>query len=301
MYPSSVTPTRRIHRQSDANISPHSAPPREHSAEISQNDDDSSSLDELDDAAFDDYTPMELESMLAPRSSLSRSRTYKGRTSTRHKLIKVVNTLQSVGWSVKDFVFAWTGTKSRGSRRKHPVILHNTNIRYPHQRRDQLVTAVNDVIQSTGIGSTFEPHKFEQELQALIQTPYFGEFEHYSITDLDRVELSKATACIHQTAPNWHAFLKRLLDNQRTAAKKSYSSSESHLGTLENRVFTITYVVCHSRARQKSSFFPKTLSVYLIQNGVHRRIIDSLAGLGVCSGYDTANRTVKQIAEEAKV
>jgi hypothetical protein len=78
MYTTLVTSTRRIHRQSDDNISSYLAPPREQSTEFSQNDDDSSSLDELDDAKFINYNPLVPELVQAPQTSHSHSRKFNG-------------------------------------------------------------------------------------------------------------------------------------------------------------------------------------------------------------------------------
>ena len=42
------------------------------------------------------------------------------------------------------------------------------------------------------------------------------------------------------------------------------------------------------------------MGVYLLGSGVKRRVLEVLAGLGVCDGYKYANRLLTEIAQDAK-
>jgi hypothetical protein len=56
-----------------------------------------------------------------------------------------------------------------------------------------------------------------------------------------------------------------------------------------------------SQSKQKSSFFPGMLDIYLAGSGVKRRVVETLSGLGICHSYHTANRLLKKVASNAEV
>ena len=51
----------------------------------------------------------------------------------------------------------------------------------------------------------------------------------------------------------------------------------------------------------RADFFSKVLDVYLQGSGVKRRVVNTLAGLGVCNSYKAGRNLMKQIAERAEV
>jgi hypothetical protein len=68
----------------------------------------------------------------------------------------------------------------------------------------------------------------------------------------------------------------------------------------KQRVYLITAIICRCRARGTANFLPKTLGIYLHGSGVKRRVIEVLAGLGICDSYQPINQMISNIAEYAK-
>lgn len=91
-----------------------------------------------------------------------------------------------------------------------------------------------------------------------------------------------------------------LLSNQR-AHWASYKHTPQAEQLLVKRLFMITSMACHSRAKQQSNFLSSVSDVYLLGSGVKRRFIEVLAGLGVCHSYAQGNRLIRTVADNAAV
>ncbi len=139
--------------------------------------------------------------------------------------------------------------------------------------------------------------KVTHELDCLIKQPYFNQFDHN--IDLDTLDFSRAFSIIEKTAPTWHTMLLRLICNQRAHRSSYIGNTESSMIILSKRLFAITSMICHSRAKQQSNVLSSILALYLIGSGVKRRVIEVLSGLGICYGYHQANRLIRDIAENS--
>jgi hypothetical protein len=137
-----------------------------------------------------------------------------------------------------------------------------------------------------------------EEFGALIQKPYFNRSDHTN--SIDDINFSEAFQIIEETAPEWHAFLKQLLNNTR-AHRSSYATSTDTEEAISKRIFTITSIVCHSRARQQSNYLASTLAAYMMGSGTKRRVLEVLAGLGICHGYRQTRRLTNEVAQESVV
>lgn len=104
---------------------------------------------------------------------------------------------------------------------------------------------------------------------------------------------------IRETAPTWSNILVQLCSNPR-AHWMSYSA-RPQTKDLHRRLFTITSLVCHSRARKRSNYLSSLLDAYLIGSGVKRRVVETLSGLGLCHSYMQGNRLMQKIADHEKV
>lgn len=216
------------------------------------------------------------------------------RVSTQRKLQEVVNTLRRVRWSLKSLLVAWIGAEEDSRKLRVTHRTYGTTRR----RRRAIRKAMDDPrIRSVCQPQSPQPDAFITELDRLIQQPYFGQFDHTA--DLDTLDFDAAFKIIEQTAPTWHAMLISLLSNQR-AHRASYARP-SQPNTILKRLFTITSIVCHSRAKKQSNFLSTVLGTYLVGTGVKRRVIETLAGLGLCQSYHQTNRTMAAIAQEAEV
>jgi hypothetical protein len=66
-------------------------------------------------------------------------------------------------------------------------------------------------------------------------------------------------------------------------------------------IFVITNIVCHSRAKKRSTYLFTMLDVYLIGSDIKRRVIKTLAGFGLCHSYKQGNCLMSQVAQHEKV
>ena len=182
----------------------------------------------------------------------------------------------------------FTGMGSVGQG--NSLLIRHRRYRTPHQRQRALQDALN-----MAPLSPFDT--ISSELNALILQPFFNQFDHTA--NLETVDFGHAFTILQETAPNWHDLLSRLLSNQR-AHWRSYNTSQDDVA-LAKRMFTITSIICHSRARTRSHFFPSVLDIYLIGSGTKRRVIETLSGLGLCHSYTRANQLMGKIASDARV
>ena len=58
---------------------------------------------------------------------------------------------------------------------------------------------------------------------------------------------------------------------------------------------TFFSILCHVQKPQACSNIPTQMSQYLLANGVHKDVIQTLHGMGVCSQYETFIRAVKDL------
>jgi hypothetical protein len=136
-----------------------------------------------------------------------------------------------------------------------------------------------------------------EELRALIQTPYYSQFDHTSV--LKRLNFNNAFQTVEAVAPVWHQLLLTLMSNERVETRKDYPKPD--MERIYRRIFTITSIICSSQASRNSNFFQSLLDIYLIGSGVKRRVIETLSGFGVCHSYKTAGKSLASIAKSARV
>jgi hypothetical protein len=65
--------------------------------------------------------------------------------------------------------------------------------------------------------------------------------------------------------------------------------------------FIITSMLCFSCAKKQCNFFLLILDIYLLRSGVKRRVIETLAGLGICHRYYTTSTILSDLAQHSKV
>ena len=136
-----------------------------------------------------------------------------------------------------------------------------------------------------------------QELDQLVKESPFSMFR--LDMNLEQLDFAQGVAVIKRTAPTWYILLQTLLGNRRQS-RPTYPTHEKWVA-VHRRMFTITSMVCFSRARHNSNTLSSCLDVYLLGSGVHRRVIETLAGLGLCHSYHHANSLMTKVAEYASV
>lgn len=252
---------------------------------------------------YDTYEGEDYEEDMEEREeqeeAINHEMTVEQRKKTQRKLQMIVKTLQRVRWSLKTFLQVWV-TEEKDNQGT-PITIHHHYWRTPRLRQLALKDAVNDTsdipyLQDLYYGPPILS-TLTGEFDRLISTPSFGQFDH--TMDLDRLDFNQAFQSMQDIAPTWHALLIRLLSNQRSHWD-SYSATPD-IDTLAKRLFMITSLVSHSRAKKQSNFLCSILDMYLLGSGVKRRVIETLSGLGICHSYHQANRLIRDIANNAKV
>ena len=251
-----------------------------------------SSDDSSDDSSSDDQMDDENQEPAPYQGSK--------RWNRARKLEAVVNILRQEHWSFAQFLSAWVRADDAGD--KGVTIKHRRYGRVGQRRRALLDAVAEDPQLSQLLGAPME--SFTTELDRLIREPYFATFNRAS--KLEDLDFTVAFRTVQDVAPAWHAILMRMLGNQR-AHRASYRSQKAggqkaeSQDALVRRAYAITSMICFSRAKKRSNFFPSLVDIYLIGSGVKRRVFETLSGFGLCHGYHSANRIMDSIAEEAEV
>jgi hypothetical protein len=171
-----------------------------------------------------------------------------------------------------------------------------------HQTRIRKLVSQDPVLREafgiecdTTTGGQFEA-LVTQELGNLSSQPFFNQFQ-----EEDRAEnigYAGAHNKLEEVAPIWCGFLMRVLQNSR-AHRESYPERKD-LTLIQQKAYLVTSVICRARARKNSNYLAKTLGLYLISSGVKRRVIEVLAGLGICDTYKHLYGLYERIAKKGE-
>jgi hypothetical protein len=137
-----------------------------------------------------------------------------------------------------------------------------------------------------------------QELDNLVGCSFFNAFDHTA--PAEELSFVGAYAQIQSTAPVWASWLSNTLANPRHE-RDHYQMSATYNESLQLRAYLITAIICRARARKTSNYLSRALGIYLLGSGTKRRVVETLAGLGVCESYQCINQLLSCIANEAKV
>jgi hypothetical protein len=214
------------------------------------------------------------------------------RLSRQEKLEAIIETLRRTRWSFEDMIEAWVGAHG-----PQDIRVQHRQYHKQEQRRSVLMNAMQSLAgQGICQDISFEA-RCAAELNMLITRTPFAKFSE-DMT-LSSIDTTHAVSVIEQVAPTWYALLQRLLLNRRQH-RTSYTTQDKH-STVEKRMFAITSMVCFSRAQQASNTLSSCLDVYLVGSGVHRRVVETLHGFGICHSYHHANSLMDRIAAHASV
>jgi len=206
-------------------------------------------------------------------------------TRRRRKLQTIVDAFRQVGWTIDHFIKAWVNEDYELEHRRY-----RTRLLRQKALRRALKSTEYDIADS--IFPTME-----REMDSLIGKTHFGTFK--PTDQLDMIDFQEAFKTIQTTAPMWHKLSTNFLSNAR-AHRKGYAV-QHQTNEIPKRLFTITSIICHSRAKRRSNYFASLLDAYFIGSGVKRRVIDTLSGLGLCHTYVQCNRLMAEIAKNEKV
>lgn len=219
-----------------------------------------------------------------PSQSQGQSSQSGERVSKRAKYQALIYVMKANRWSTRELLQFW---------------LEDNDIKLDHQylRTSQLrQQAFNEAL--AGREAQYSQRlvqQVRQEFNQLAKCQYFNKFNpEPSFSDIN---FEDAVKQIERRAPIWHSFITQVLQNQRAHRDSAPDDSKKNI----KRQFTITAMICHSQRIQTSNFLMTTLSMYLGSSGVKRRVIDTLAGLGICYGYGTTLGLINQLAIKASV
>ena len=122
-------------------------------------------------------------------------------------------------------------------------------------------------------------------------------------SNIENLDFKVAFYTMQDIAPTWHAILLQLLGNQHTHRASYQVRGQKTKGqdTLVRQAYTITSIICSSRAKKQSNFFTSLVDIYLVGSRVKRRVFKTLSGFGLCYNYHLANHIMNSIAKEAEV
>jgi len=204
----------------------------------------------------------------------------------------MVKALRRTNWTFQEFILAWVGVDGN-----QDIRLRHKRYFKQKQRRRVLQEAMRTVV-SYGICKEMRDVEMcEKELNKLIKKGPFSRFS-YSI-DIESLDYTEAIKTMKEVAPTWSALLQTVMRNRRIEHQSSYPST--NMDPVETRMFTVTSIVCFSRAKQTSNILPSCLDLYLLGSGVSRRVIETLAGLGLCHTYHYANGLMDRLSKHAAV
>ncbi|KAI1647509.1 uncharacterized protein F4817DRAFT_336894 [Daldinia loculata] len=150
------------------------------------------------------------------------------------------------------------------------------------------------------------------ELSALVLQPAFSKLEPKSsnkpgdtpcaVKDIYNADwinsaIQSSWTEIQATSPKLSAFLTTILSNQRAGQKSYHDAKIDTTFSNEARAYLIVTLFLGAYAPKQSNFLPLSMGIYLHSNKVPRRVIDTLARFGICSGYKSIMRQLGQKPE----
>jgi hypothetical protein len=228
----------------------------------------------------------------SPRSPSRRNWRFhrsRARLSSRQKFTATLQTWKEQRWGIKAFLKQWVEAEMDSFTRTRRIQLLQEALDQV-EVRTALTTASTD-------GNDLSTETLVKEFNALIGNDFFNKYDHTA--SIEKLDYALAFEVIESNAPTWTFLLTQLMSHQRHSWS-SYGPSKNWQPNKQ-QVYLITAIICRCRARGTANFLAKTMGVYFHGSGVKRRVIEALAGLGICDSYQVVNQMISNIAEYAKV
>jgi hypothetical protein len=136
-----------------------------------------------------------------------------------------------------------------------------------------------------------------RELNGLIDRPFFNQFKEEGRSE--DIQYAGAYLELERNAPIWCGFLMQVLQHSRAHQASYYRRKD--LAPVQQKAYLITSIICKAQATNTSNYLSKTLGLYMISSGVKKRVINVLAGLGICDSYKPLNELYDRIADKGEV
>ncbi|KAF1814679.1 hypothetical protein P152DRAFT_448004 [Eremomyces bilateralis CBS 781.70] len=224
----------------------------------------------------------------SPTKTYRQIKRYTGRRKARpfDKVRETLALWRIQGLNFKEFIRLWLL-----SDRSHGQLGRTARIK-------QFCTVLEEqeIRQSIGdsLAGYYSWQRIFDELDGLSSHQYFNTFDPKTSHEWD-IDSDDIRNVIETYAPEWFAFLDLLLRNCRSHEP----AKRENLGKgIIGQMYMITAVACRSRKRKTSNAFAKNLGLYLISGGTKRRVVETLAGLGLCDTYKHVNDEVSETSSQ---
>ena len=241
--------------------------------------------------AFTSASASDSASISASASESWSRGTYNTRLTSRQKADKILRWMhQEYRWTIKDLI--------RSMVFDDPERLYDPTA---HARSGKLIEAIwgeTDILQKLQEHPSFQKMPEQApplniycgELTALEVTPSFGPYNQ--LLEFDSLNLSHIHQDIKRLAPRLLSLLQSLTAPIRQRTDQADRQSES----LEGCFVILFSILCFTRRRNTCSNLPKLFGLYFQFMGVKRRVLQVLAGMGICETYHTINKLNESIA-----
>ena len=136
----------------------------------------------------------------------------------------------------------------------------------------------------------------EKEFKHLTGKPGFDTYDPTAPADT-LLRASTSLKSIKEFAPIWYHILSNVLIPERG---KQPGRKLKRTGPLQQKLLTMTAIVCNTRRPRMVSCFQHSMGVYLMSSGVKKRVLEVLHGMGICASYPVSNEAYSKVAEAEK-
>ena len=223
------------------------------------------------------------------------------RHTTQQKLDIVIGELGKLRWGVKDFLSALIQMRGRHTVRvQQKQFLDFAYINFPgHGDFDTIVGALRRDRFFQARGLPWAAEILRLEIKALGEDSAFAAFVPPSESaELGSLEpLKDAASTIKRLAPCWLEVIERCRHETRPRDPVATAAAEP-LPT--ERTVLMLASLCHLMRPIKSTNIQTIMGLYMYQGGCRRRVLDTMQRLGLIISYDTLQRRMKSLTDEAQ-
>ena len=217
------------------------------------------------------------------------NKTTTGRKTPRsesEKLKCVLQTFRELNWGIKDFVQAFLMTdlgpgNAIATRRRRFEEALSDNFSAIDRAR---IVPGPDWISLQAVHAEFD---------ALVSNGLEAFSQWSAQLNLDSLHLLAVADELEKRSPLTYKLLSALVRSRR-------DRKESLAEVFRKRIVSLCTIIAFSRGHRTSTVIPYSLGVYLHEKGVQKRVLNVLAGLGICPGYTTILKCVQEVAEHTK-
>lgn len=194
-------------------------------------------------------------------------------------------------WSIKEFLHAYV-TEIAEEQSSDSIQTRVKKLNEAIFDQNEVLKVVEDNWKSLHDTGFISLDQIREEIDTLkMNSVHYGRYDGEK--SLQALDMKQAMDELKNKAP----LLYQTLDYLMTAHRSDYTRSEN---LHQYRAVILCSILCFTRAAKTSNYIPSFLGLYLHGSGVKRRVISTVAGLGLCVSYNTTSRNIEQISETTK-